>query len=98
MTSDGNWNQENHIETHFEDTRPTCNLLPVVGHPGFKYSANNFPSIIANIHAIENQAQPHETRECNSVVLNDPVAIRLTHHLFVVRWFFYFSPEISYMF
>ena len=84
MTLDGKWNQHNQFGTRFEQVRPTCHLLPVVRDPGFKYSMDDFPSIVANIQAIENKVNPQKTREHVSVILNNPVAIKLTHHLFVV--------------
>jgi hypothetical protein len=58
----------------------------------FKYSADDFPTIVANILAIENQAQPQENIQHVSVILNNPIAIKLTHRLFVVSCLSSFHP------
>lgn len=78
----------NQFGTHFEQVRPTCHLIPVVCDPEFKYSIEDFLTIITNIQAIENQANPQKAQEHSSVILDNPLAIKLTHHLFLVCLFF----------
>ena len=48
MTSDGKWNANNTIGTHFEQVKPSCHL-PVQRDPDFAFSSDNFSSIIANL-------------------------------------------------
>ena len=95
MTSDGKWNQKNYIESRFEDVQPTCNLILVIRDPDFIYSTKDFPSIIANTHAIENQANPQKKQEHDSILLNNPVTIKLTHLLFAVWSLFFLSFKIT---
>jgi hypothetical protein len=92
MTSDGKWNSNNVIGTHFHQVKPTCHLLPVQRNPEFEFSYTDFPSIIGNLHAIESLANPRKTRDTTSIVIGESgqlSSIKLTHHLFVVRRFFF---------
>ena len=88
MTSDGKWNSNNPLGTRFDQVKPSCQLLPVQRNDEFSYSIEDYPAIIANIHSIENLANPRKSRDIHSIIIGDAVqasAIRLTHHLFVVR-------------
>jgi hypothetical protein len=88
MTSDGKWNQSNAFGTRFDQVKPACRLLPVQRDKDFSFSADDFPTIITNIHAIENLANPRKTRDTHSIIVEEvghPPLIRLTHHLFIVR-------------
>ena len=90
MTSDGKWSSTNPIGTHLHQVKPSCHLLPVQRDTEFNYSSNDFPSIINNLHAIENIANSRKSRDVTSVVVGDsghPTAIKLTHHLFTVCYF-----------
>jgi hypothetical protein len=91
MTSDGKWNCNNVLGTRFQQVKPTCHLLPVLRNADFSFSADDFSAIISNLHAIEDMADPRKTGDTYSVVTSDVAftkAIRLSHHLFVVRFCF----------
>ena len=87
MTSDGKWNSNNPLSTRFDQVKPSCYLLPVQRDTDFSFSANDFPTIVSNLRAIENLSNPRKSRDTHSVIVEDSnqsTAIKLTHHLFVV--------------
>ena len=90
MTSDRKRNEDNQCGTCFEQIQPTCHLVPVQQDLEFKYSAEDFPTIVANIQAIENQVNARKPAKHVSLLLDNLVAIKLTHCLFVVRCSFFF--------
>lgn len=51
----------------------------------FNYSLEHFPTVVANLKAIENLADPRKGREHSSVIIDNPVSIKLSHSLFIVR-------------
>jgi hypothetical protein len=95
MTSDGKWNANNPYGTRFDQVKPSCHLLPIQRDTDFHYSSEDFATVIANIKAIENLANPRKTREHISVVTENPVAIKLSHTLFVVSYYSRFLTMIS---
>ena len=91
MTSDGKWTSENAVKSQFHQVKPSCLLLPVRRHPEFAFSANDYPSIVENIRAIESSTNPRKSKEDASILVNDSgvsPAIKVIHHLFIVRLFF----------
>ena len=89
MTSNGKWNQNNQFATRFDQVKPSCHLLPVERDLAFRYSADNFSTVIGNIRAIESLANPQKAREhVTSVIMDNlnPVTIKVNHHLFIVRF------------
>lgn len=105
MTSDGKWNQNNPLGVRFEQVKPTCHLLPIQRDPDFSFSTEDFPTIVANLHAIENMANPRKSlardTSTHSVVIgesNQSTAIKLTHHLFMVHHFHSTKTSHSYIF
>jgi hypothetical protein len=97
LTSDGKWNANNTLGTRLDQVKPSCHLLPVQRNPTFSFSNDDFPNILANIRAIENQGNPRKSRESHSIIINDSSqssAIKVLHHLFVVhRLFIVFMPN-----
>ena len=90
MTSDGKWVAGNAIKTQLHQVKPSCLLVPVRRNEDFSFSSNDFPSVIGNIHAIESFANPRKSKEDASIVVNEiggSPAIKIVHHLFVVRSF-----------
>lgn len=91
MTSDGKWTSENAVKSRFHQVKPSCLLLPVRRHPEFAFSSNDYPSIVENIRAIESSTNPRKSKEDASILINDSgisPAIKVIHHLFIVRLFF----------
>ena len=88
LTSDGKWNANNSLNTHFHQVKPSCHLLPIERDKEFSFSADDFPTIIANLRQIERLKNPHNNQGTYSTIVEDhghPVAIKLSHQLFVVR-------------
>jgi hypothetical protein len=98
LTSDGKWNANNSLNTHFYQVKPSCHLLPVERDKDFKFSKEDFPTIITNLRQIEKLKNPHNTQSTYSCIVEEhghPIAIKLSHHLFVVRYLtFTHSPYI----
>ena len=98
MTSDGKWNVNNSFNTHFRQVKPSCNLISPQRNTDIHFSQNDFPTIIGNIRAIENLANPRKSRDAHSLIIEEPgqpPAIRLTHHLFIVRPLIDINIDIS---
>jgi hypothetical protein len=92
MTSDGKWNSNNPLGTRFEQVKPSCHLLPALRQQDFSQSVACFPGVIANLRAIEALANPRKTRDTYSLISGDSPqssTIKLSHQLFVVRFFFF---------
>lgn len=104
MTSDGRWNSNNNLNTHFYQTKPTCLLLPPQRPTDIIFSKYDYPTIITNLRAIENLANPLKTPDVHSLIVDEagkPPAIRLTHHLFIVcllKCFFFASFKSDILF
>ena len=91
LTSDGKWNSNNPLGTHFDQVKPSCHLLPVQRDHDFIFSSTDFLTIVSNLRAIESLANTRKTHDNLSVIIGDAgqsSAIKLTHHLFVVRYTF----------
>jgi hypothetical protein len=87
MTSDAKWTQTNPFGTRFQQIKPACYLLPVQHDKEFSFSAEDFPTILANLRTLENMENPRKQHETHSVIVNNPPnssAIKITHHLFTV--------------
>ena len=87
MTSDGKWSVTNSFGTRLQQVKPSCNLIPPQRETDIHFSKDDFPKIINNLRAIENLANPRKSRDTHSLIVDDSgsPAIRLTHHLFIVR-------------
>jgi hypothetical protein len=88
LTSDGKWNANNSLNTHFQQVKPSCHLLPVERDKEFAFSYEDFPTIVANLRQIEKIKNPHNTQGTYSTIVEEhghPIAIKLSHHLFIVR-------------
>jgi hypothetical protein len=88
LTSDGKWNVNNSLNTHFYQVKPSCHLLPVERDRDFNFSREDFPTIVTNLRQIEKLKNPHNTQGTYSCIVEEhghPIAIKLSHHLFVVR-------------
>lgn len=87
MTSDGKWNSNNPLGTCFNQVKPSCCLLPIQKEE-FSLFENDYSTIIANIRAIETLGNPRKSRDCHSIIIDEPgqpSQIKLFHHLFSVR-------------
>ena len=97
MTSDGKWNSNNPLGTRFDQVKPSCRLLPVQ-RDGFSSIENDYSTTIANIRAIENLGNPRKSRDCHSIIIDEPgqpSQIKLYHHLFTVSYLsFLFSKKL----
>ena len=88
MTSDGKWNVNNSFNTHFHQVKPSCNLISPQRSTDIEFSQHDFPTIIGNLRSIESLANPRKSRDTHSLLVEEPgqpTAIRLMHHLFIVR-------------
>ena len=90
MTSDTKWNSNNPLSTCLDQAKATCNLQPVNQNTDFEFSAQHFPNIIGNLHAIKNLANPQRSRDTSSIIVNNSNAIKIIHHLFIVSQSFNF--------
>ena len=93
MTSDGKWNASNTASTRFEQVKPNCHLIcpERLGDSDLSFPKEDFPKIISNLHAIEALGNPRKSKDVYSVIHGEssPItSIRLTHHLFVVRFLY----------
>ena len=87
MTSDGKWNSNNPLSTRFDQVKPSCRLLPVQKDE-FSLFEKDYSTIIANIRAIKTLGNPRKSRDCHSIIIDEPgqpSQIKLYHHLFSVR-------------
>jgi hypothetical protein len=86
MTSDAKFNASN-TAIRFDQIKPHCRLLPVRRNSQFAISADDFPTIVSNIHAIEKLVAGRKGPDDVSVVVTSqgtPTSIKLSHHLFKV--------------
>lgn len=88
MTSNGKWNPNNPLNTRLEHVKATCHLLPVERNSEFNFSAQHFPTIIGNLRAIENLANPRRSHDTTSIIDKDSNTIKVMHRLFIVSLFF----------
>lgn len=96
MTSDGKWNSNNPLGSRFDQIKPSCRLLPVHRDDDFSLFENDFPKIVANIHAIENLGNPRKSHDTHSIIIDEPgrpPQIKLLHHLFTVCCFSLFRSR-----
>ena len=91
MTSDGKWNSNNPLGTRFDQVKPSCRLLPAQRNE-FTLFENDYPTINANIRAIETLGNPRKSRDYHSIIIDEPgqpSQIKLYHHLFSVCYQYY---------
>ena len=96
MTSDGKWNQNNPLGNRFDQAKATCQLIPMKRNKDFSIINDDFSTIVENIRAIQNIANPHKSRDVSSFLIGNPPNIKIIHHLFVVSpRFYYITVQIS---
>lgn len=91
MTSDGKWNQNNAINSRFDQVKPSCHLGPIQRNEDFSLVNDQFSILINNIRTIQNLANPQKSRDVSNFIVGNPPTIKITHHLFVVCPFSLFS-------